>query len=727
MSTSARRNRRLLTGGALLVLGACADEPKARGQLMLAISADLSIPENMNEVIIEVLDEQGNKQNPLFPIMPDPLGRPLPGTVAITSQKDGGERVRVRVIGQRNNGAEVRVRVVRDAVVTIPRGRTGMLTMPLRWLCDGEHRPSADGSVESSCGEGETCAGGRCVSAVFEEKDLPDYNPALVYGGGTESGEGGECIDVQDCFSVGFGVSPEGDCSITQPETAEADRINVALVLPQGGDGHCKDGECLVPLDRNQQEGWAARAGKLVLPPAACSRITRGDALGIKVTTACKTKDLSVPICGPWTNVSQRAPVGTGTAPTQPGERICTTEAVRLASDSADEPSWGGELCAPTYYDLGWTEVVEGEGCAWYAPVDGFDPTYAYVSVDGAQYPYSPDCYENPYGWSTYGDGYVYGCPDLCQMVEWAGGWASLEVGCPPSVEPPPRPHEPASSCDYLAPREGVRAVRLMGEPVGTVTLTPGCDEGGRGYVLSDSGTLTLCPETCALIDSDEGVSLLVAIDHDCPTEPNAGVGGAGGSSGEPIGGTGGGQVAPSGGSTSIGGVSCGFSFCSDQPDGPACCWSDDGTCGYIDGEGYCVPTDTWGGPGGAGGASAGDGELCCGESAVCVDRYLIPPESQSAFAVDSCSGGDLAACVPFRFLEDPIYLPYCTTDFGCEGRCLSACMPLTWAWPSSPGACGYMEECVPCYDPYTQEATGACSFGGDAPWDPPECGEAAL
>jgi hypothetical protein len=41
-------------------------------------------------------------------------------------------------------------------------------------------------------------------------------------------------------------------------------------------------------------------------------------------------------------------------------------------------------------------------------------------------------------------------------------------------------------SCEFVVPREAVRAVQLTAEATGTVTLAPGCDDGGQGYVLSE-------------------------------------------------------------------------------------------------------------------------------------------------------------------------------------------------------------------------------------------------
>lgn len=300
----------------LVAAASCSTEPKPRGQLMLAISADLSMPENMNEVAIEVLDERGNEQHLVFPIQPEPLGKPMPGTIAITPAGEGGQRVRVRVMGQKNDGGSVKVRVVREAVVTIPRQRVGMLTMPLRWLCDDQVEPSPDGSFKSrGCADGETCVAGVCKPAEYDGEQLSEYQPQLVYGGGEESGRGGTCVDVVPCFEKGVEVLPE-TTGCTIPTVKGGSGVNVALVPTAAGQGHCKSGgDCLVPIDRDDSDGWKESNGRIQLPPAVCQKMGSGSVKKVVVTSACETKTMGKPICGPWTNVQQSAPVGTQTPP----------------------------------------------------------------------------------------------------------------------------------------------------------------------------------------------------------------------------------------------------------------------------------------------------------------------------------------------------------------------------------------------------------------------------
>src|SRR5213592_2037924 len=89
------------------------DEIKPRGQLMLALSTDLSITHDMNQVGVEVFDLDGNPVTAVdLDIMP--VGdAPLPGTLALVPTNAGGQTVRVKVTAKHQKGAKQEARVVR--------------------------------------------------------------------------------------------------------------------------------------------------------------------------------------------------------------------------------------------------------------------------------------------------------------------------------------------------------------------------------------------------------------------------------------------------------------------------------------------------------------------------------------------------------------------------------------------------------------------------------------
>jgi hypothetical protein len=304
----------LCSGG----LVACAPADKPRGQLMIGVATDMSIPKKMDQVHVEVLAIGGVEQSFDFALMPTALGEPMPGTLAIVPPNAGGQTVRVRLIAEQNMSPEPPVvRVVREAVVKVPTDRTALLPMPLHWLCDGVYRDSDDGSgsYQSDCDEGQTCVAGVCADANIKTESLPDYAPGLVFGGGDDQGNGGRCMDVAECFGDSKPVVLDSHCTFAVPKGADATMFNVAVELATGGDGVCTDGaapRCFLPLDSDPVEGWQIVGSRVELPPAVCTLIGKKKALQVTTTAACPTKDPSVPTCGPWTNVktSSTAPDG---------------------------------------------------------------------------------------------------------------------------------------------------------------------------------------------------------------------------------------------------------------------------------------------------------------------------------------------------------------------------------------------------------------------------------
>ncbi len=58
--------------------------------------------------------------------------------------------------------------------MTVPTDRIALMRMPLHWLC----------SEKTDCEKLESCIAGVCQDATTDSNDLPDYTPALVFGGG---------------------------------------------------------------------------------------------------------------------------------------------------------------------------------------------------------------------------------------------------------------------------------------------------------------------------------------------------------------------------------------------------------------------------------------------------------------------------------------------------------------------------------------------------------------
>ena len=272
-------------------------EPEDLGSIMLAVSTDMSVDKDVNRVDIVVQPATGATQAIQVNLFPELDGKFLPGTFSIVEGNKPGELVRVRVIARQGTD----VRVVREAALQIPRRRTAVLSMPIQWLCDGEVRQEGQ-LYRSDCPEDQTCVAGSCVSDAVDEQTLPDYVPAEVFGGGDATG-GGECFDTLDCFG-GTTEEPSLDLESCTLDTSPSEDLNVALMLPSGGDGHCTSSDCWIPLDASPATGWTAlpdRSG-VQLPRAVCQRVTELDAR-VRVSHACFSKSAATPTCGPWTLV----------------------------------------------------------------------------------------------------------------------------------------------------------------------------------------------------------------------------------------------------------------------------------------------------------------------------------------------------------------------------------------------------------------------------------------
>lgn len=108
----------------------------------------------------------------------------------------------------------------------------------------------------------------------------------------------------------------------------------------------------------------------------------------------------------------------------------------------------------------------------------------------------------------------------------------------------------------------------------------------------------------------------------------------------------------------------------------------------------------------------------CCGELGRCVSRSLVAPDDGAQLGVDSCSAASDELCVPTGWAAAPdAALPRsCRSSNAAEGRCLPSCLPGVAAQAErlAKGDCLDAHLCVPCFDPVSGAATGACTIGSD-------------
>jgi hypothetical protein len=281
---------------------------------MLSIQTDMNLPKDVDEIQIEISSNGSSIFNNTY----TPLGAggtKVPATLGILPGSNAGEQVDIRVIGLLAHTPVV----LREAVTTVPADRMALLRMPMQWLCVGEVASTGPGAEPaSSCPANQTCIAGTCVDDSVDSSSLPSYDPTQVFGGASgPGGSGGTCLDTVACFADGFAAAVDAQCTIAAPSGGKG--TNVALVAGPTGAGICGPQACLLPLDANTTDGtgWTTNAqGRIALPPAVCAKLKSKAIESVAVTTACKTKDESIPTCGPWNSVSNQPATVDAGAPT---------------------------------------------------------------------------------------------------------------------------------------------------------------------------------------------------------------------------------------------------------------------------------------------------------------------------------------------------------------------------------------------------------------------------
>jgi hypothetical protein len=323
-----------LLAAALLASAGC-DSSGPQGELVIAVSTDMAMPQQIDNVAVQVLMRGSVVFDQNYPVGSGAEGAGIPATLTLAS---GSRRdpVTVRVSGQRRG----RWRTYREATTTVPVDRSAMLRMPVQWLCDESAKaiPFRDSNgvtriqMASACDEGNTCVAGRCIPTLIDEATLPDFAPQQVFGG-AENPENGECFDTIPCMAPGSIVEPDEECAIPKPD---GDAVNVALRVTNDGICDATTGTiCFVPLDQDSIEGWSPRedSNRLQLPEAVCDKLKSRRVNAVYVSTECPTKVPSIPPCGPWSSVGKKpGPGGTGgtsvvptTPPSYPTAQLVAT------------------------------------------------------------------------------------------------------------------------------------------------------------------------------------------------------------------------------------------------------------------------------------------------------------------------------------------------------------------------------------------------------------------
>ena len=306
----------LIAGG----LAACDGDDDAReeGGLVIVIESDLAIPKDIDRLELEVT--QGGKS------LLEVSGALGSGKLRIPAELElpfPGNEQPVQVHGVASLRGTPRIE--RSAVTPVPATRVGVLHLAFKYLCDGS--AAADGS--SSCGRRETCVLGVCASTTVLPKEITDYTPASARtpDGGRGASDGpvdGGCFDVLACFAGAQPVEVERDaCVFALPDGIDAERLNVALQLPLGGDGVCDRGACYVALD--QGAGFRVDGATVQLPAGVCEKMAAGRPITVVVSDACRAKRETTPLCGDWSSVD--TPIESPAPPSAIGEACAGAKA----------------------------------------------------------------------------------------------------------------------------------------------------------------------------------------------------------------------------------------------------------------------------------------------------------------------------------------------------------------------------------------------------------------
>lgn len=292
----------------------CSSSEAARGTLIVTFDSDMAMPRQIDSIRVQVLSRGVPRLD--VPYAVGSRDQRLPTTLTLIAGSDATTPVTVRVAGIK----QTKALTLREAITTVPVGRSAELRMPVQWLCTEtvKSTPGRSGfdlpDLSSVCTDGNTCRAGRCVPSDVDSDDLPDYAPQNVWGG-AELPEDGTCFDTLPCMLRGEAFQPSADCSLPKPH---GDRINVALRVTEGGICDSTNTTCFVPLNAEDGEGWRTQSdGETIrLAPGVCDKLADHSVGAVYLSTQCPSKTSAIPVCGEWSAVPRNKAITTDAANT---------------------------------------------------------------------------------------------------------------------------------------------------------------------------------------------------------------------------------------------------------------------------------------------------------------------------------------------------------------------------------------------------------------------------
>jgi hypothetical protein len=302
---------------------------KTKGQIILALQTDMSLPEDVTRVKIEVKANGASRHDQTYIVDPnvDDASK-IPSTLSIVAGEKESETIELKIIALRPGENGLEPRTLNKTLTTMPKERIALLRVPMQWLCTGTVSEIDDGEYESNCepedGKDMACVAGACKDSRINSANLPDWAEELVFGG-SDNASDGTCFPTEECFDAGVDLAPDmSDCTVEFAPPSD-DIVNFAVVaafdsITDTCLGGIKSGQaCYVGLDSNRDFGWyeidddptdgeSAGVRRFQLPQGVCDRIADGRATRVRASSddACLvTKTPSYPTCGPWSSVGK--------------------------------------------------------------------------------------------------------------------------------------------------------------------------------------------------------------------------------------------------------------------------------------------------------------------------------------------------------------------------------------------------------------------------------------
>jgi len=195
-------------------------------EIIVAVDSDLSVPDELDQLRIEVTSPEGEMRGSIADLGPGQA--PLPRTLGLVHEHGPLGPFTIRAVGLLDMGIVVEQR----AVTSFLRGKRLLLEMELLEVCDGV-----------PCGGEATCIAGACGSAAIDPGTLPPWDGPLVRSdGGQRRDAGGADAGVM----CGAGTAdcdgrPDNGC---ETDITTRDHCGDCTTVCRGSD-RCTDGMCM--------------------------------------------------------------------------------------------------------------------------------------------------------------------------------------------------------------------------------------------------------------------------------------------------------------------------------------------------------------------------------------------------------------------------------------------------------------------------------------------------